>query len=65
VNVHECDTQLKVPYYTIFTSDPEEPFLLFHSAIQQFLVLKNGAENCDKKCQVLLDWYAIERASGI
>jgi hypothetical protein len=25
VNVHECDTQLKVPYYTIFTSDPEEP----------------------------------------
>jgi hypothetical protein len=28
VNVHECDTQLKVPYYTIFTSDPEEPTLL-------------------------------------
>jgi hypothetical protein len=29
VNVHECDTQLKVPYYTIFTSDPEEPIISF------------------------------------
>jgi hypothetical protein len=28
VNVHECDTQLKVPYYTIFTSDPEDPYVL-------------------------------------
>jgi hypothetical protein len=45
VNVHECDTQLKVPYYTIFTSDPEEPnvialLFVFSFGLLIFILMK-------------------------
>jgi hypothetical protein len=38
MNVHRHYTWLKVAYYTIFTSDPEEPKLeaSYQSAIQGF-----------------------------